>query len=71
MTKTTVAALPRVFKIGAIRLDDPDSSLPPDEAVKLYQRAYPYISHCTLSEPTLQNGVLEYAVTKPPVQVKG
>lgn len=71
MTTSTIKALTRVFRLGSISLNDPDPSLPPEQAVKLYSANYPIIDACTLGEPVLEGDRQVYAVVKPEVKTKG
>lgn len=62
----------RVFKIGSIRLDDPDPTLSPEEAVQLYAGSYPQVIDCSLNGPdTGQSGELVYEIERSPVKTKG
>ena len=61
----------RVFKMGALRLPDPDPTAPPTEALALYVPNYPQLAHATLLEPRLEGEELVYEVEKPPVKTKG
>ena len=68
--KTTSA--PRVFKIGSIRLPDPDPARTPHEAVQLYAGSYPHITGSTLTGPVInERGECEYSVERSPVKTKG
>ena len=63
--------LPRRFKLGQLMLDDPDTELSPNDAVRIYQATYPVISSCTLAEPYEQGGYLVYELQKPAATTKG
>lgn len=69
---TRITTLPRRFRLGKVTvLDDPDPSLPAEQAVKLYAHAYPYVNVATLGEPEVIDGTLVYPVDKPPATTKG
>lgn len=70
MTNVVIQPI-RVFKMGAVRLQDPAPSLPPNEAVKLYAASYPHLATATLQEPILVGGELHYAINIEPVKTKG
>ena len=62
----------RVFKIGSISLSDPDPSLPPEEAVRLYAGSYPQVMEAEISGPDVgPDGSLVYTVERPAVKTKG
>ena len=62
----------RIFKLGSLRLADPDPSLPPEDALKLYAQAYPQVGAATLSGPTVSdNGEVIYEVERAPAKTKG
>lgn len=63
--------LRRVFSFGVTRLPDPDPSLSPAEAVRLYQPNFPMLANCTISDPVVQGDELVFVLAKPPVQTKG
>lgn len=68
---TTVINPIRVFKMGAVRLQDPAPNLSPSEAVKLYAASYPHLANATLQEPTLVGEELYYVINLEPVKTKG
>jgi PRTRC genetic system protein C len=71
-TTTPIQTLTRVFRLGSISLSDPDPSISPEDAVKLYAANYPIIESCTLAEPFVEaNERLVYKVEKPEVKTKG
>jgi PRTRC genetic system protein C len=67
----TISVPPRIFRMGAIDLPDPDPSLTPVQALRLYQGNYPHLAHARLAEPILEGEKLIYVIEKPPVQTKG
>lgn len=71
MTTSAIKSLTRVFRLGSITLNDPDPTLPPEQAVKLYSANYAIIDACTLSEPVLEGDQQVYTVVKPEVKTKG
>lgn len=66
-----IAALPRVFRLGSMRLTDPDPTLPPEAALRLYAPNYPHLATAILSGPLAENGTLVWTVEKPLVKTKG
>ncbi len=68
---TSITQPTRSFKLGSINLPDPDPTLPPEEAVKLYAPNYPMIATSTLREPEVVGNELVYLIEKPPVKTKG
>lgn len=67
----TARTLQRRFRFGATVLPDPDPSLPPEAAVRLYAPTYPFLSHATLSAPVEIDGFLEFEAAKPVIATKG
>lgn len=67
----TARTLERKFRFGATVLPDPDPSLPPEAAIKLYIGNYPFLASATLTGPTEVDGYLEYQAEKPIVATKG
>lgn len=63
--------LPRVFKLGHLRLPDPDASLPPAKVVELYAASYPQCHAATLGEPFEEAGELVYEIRRATAHVKG
>lgn len=63
----------RVFRFGATELKDPseDGSMPPEEVKQFYVPNFPHLATATISEPTLENGVLVYSFEAPPAKTKG
>jgi len=66
-----IVTLTRVFQFGSLRLPDPDPTLPPREAVRLYAPNYPILAAAELGEPEVQGDELVYAVVKETVKTKG
>lgn len=71
MSGTMIENPVRVFKLGSTRLPDPDETMPPEEAVKLYAATYPVINHSQLSEPEVVGDELVYTIEKPAAKTKG
>ncbi len=68
----TARTLQRRFRFGATVLPDPDPSLSPEAALRLYAPTYPFLAHATLSAPTeTTDGFLEFEAAKPAVSTKG
>lgn len=62
----------RIFKLGSLSLTDPDPSMPPEEAVKLYAPTYPQVAQATLSGPEIgPGGEAIYEVQRAPAKTKG
>ncbi|RMG32515.1 MAG: hypothetical protein D6720_13185 [Gammaproteobacteria bacterium] len=62
----------RIFKLGSLSLPDPDPSLSPEEAVKLYAPTYPQVAAATLSGPEIgPDGQVIYEVQRAPAKTKG
>lgn len=68
---SAIVRLTRVFKMGSVRLTDPDPSLTPEEVVRLYSANYPHLAHATLSDPRAEGEELVYEIQKPPAKTKG
>ncbi|WP_347990296.1 PRTRC system protein C [Methylomonas sp. AM2-LC] len=71
MTSSQVIKPMRIFKMGAVRLNDPAPELPPQEAIKLYSASYPHLAQAELSEPVLMGEELHYSVVTHEVKTKG
>ena len=72
MTTLDITTAPRVFKVGSIRLPDPDPSRSPTEAVQLYAGSYPHVVDATLEGPTINAAAeCEYLVVRNAVKTKG
>lgn len=71
MSETKIIRLTRVFKMGSVRLPDPDPDLSPEEALRLYTANYPHLAHATLAEPRSEGTELVYEIEKPPAKTKG
>lgn len=61
----------RVFRFGATQLDDPNPTLSPAEALRLFTASYPFLAHATIDEGTLDGDTLVFTIHKPAVQTKG
>ncbi|MEE4377387.1 MAG: PRTRC system protein C [Candidatus Competibacteraceae bacterium] len=68
---TDITTPQRVFKMGSVRLVDPDPRLPPEQAVRLYAPNYPHLATATLSGPEQVQDELVWTVEKPTVKTKG
>lgn len=73
MTEATVAVqqLSRVFRFGATELPDTDPSLPPEQVLKHYAGAYPFLAVAELGTPEVEEGRMVYPVVKREAQTKG
>lgn len=67
----TARILERKFRFGATVLPDPDPSLSPEAALRLYAASYPFLQSATLTGPVEVGGALEYQAEKPAVATKG
>lgn len=67
----TASNLTRVFKLGITLLPDPDPTLSPEAALKLYESAYPLCAGATLGEPEVDGERLVFPVNRRAVQTKG
>jgi PRTRC genetic system protein C len=67
----TANQMNRVFQLGAIKLTDPDPSLEPEDAIKLYSDNYPELAHAELSDGEYEDGELVYKVLQQKVGTKG
>ena len=68
----TARILERKFRFGATVLPDPDPSLPPEAALRLYGASYPFLASATVTGPVeTAPGILEYQAEKPAVATKG
>lgn len=66
-----VQQLNRVFRFGATELPDTDPSLPPEQVLKHYAGAYPFLSVAELGTPQVEDGRMVYPVVKREAQTKG
>jgi PRTRC genetic system protein C len=66
-----IAIPTRIFRMGSVDLPDPDPTLTPLRALRLYRENYPHLANARLSEPILSADTLVYEIQKPPVQTKG
>ncbi len=73
MLATELQALPRVFKIGALKLSDPKPGAPLGEAVRLLSRNYPQFRMYKLYEADgkVESGELVYELNLPPAKDNG
>lgn len=69
----TARTLQRRFRFGATVLPDPDPSLPPEAALRLYSATYPFLGSATLIGPTESpcGAYADYEAQKPAVATKG
>lgn len=68
---TKIITLTRLFRFGATTLEDVDPAMPPEDVIKAYTSAYPFLAHATLGEPVVEGDTLVYPVQKREVQTKG
>ena len=69
---TAITLPPRIFKIGALELPDPNPEAAPDDALALFAPNFPQVRGATLAAPEVRgDGTLVYAVERPPVKTKG
>jgi len=62
----------RIFKLGALELEDPAPDLSPEDAIALYAPNFPQVQGATLAAPEVRgDGVLVYRVERPMVKIKG
>ena len=62
----------RIFQLGSLSLPDPDPSLTPEDAVKLYAPTYPQVAGATLSGSEVgPDGEAIYKVERAPAKTKG
>src|SRR5690625_7667978 len=73
MTEATVAVqqLSRVFRFGATELPDTDPSLPPEQVLKHYAGAYPFLAVAELGTPQVEEGRMVYPVVQRAAQTTG
>lgn len=67
----TATPLTRHFRLGITLLPDPDPSLSPEAALKLYEGAYPLVSGASLGPPEIDGDRIIYGVVRRTVQTKG
>jgi len=70
-TTQTVKTLERAFRLGSVTLPDPDPSLPPEDAMRLFEANFPIIASSTIGEPFLEGDRLIVPILKPDVKTKG
>ncbi|THD10112.1 PRTRC system protein C [Metallibacterium scheffleri] len=68
---TEIIRARRVFRHNSTTFQDPAPDLPPEQAVRLFERARPDIAHCTLEGPVAEGDTLVFTLVKPPAQTKG
>jgi PRTRC genetic system protein C len=72
MTATTIETPPRVFRLGALELADPDASLSAEDALALYAPNFPQVQGAALGAPEFRaDGTLVYPVERTTVKTKG
>lgn len=67
----TATPLTRHFRLGITLLPDPDPSLSPEAALKLYEAAYPLVAGASLGAPEIDGDRIIYGVVRRTVQTKG
>ena len=70
-TPSTIIRVPRIFKMGPVRLNDPDPTMTPDEVRQHYCGSHGWLATATVSEPTLEGDELVFTFQKPEVKTKG
>ena len=65
--------LPRVFKIGAARIEDTTPELSLYDAIRVLSKHYPQLRHTKVYEEDarVDNGELVYEVQLPPAKTNG
>lgn len=63
--------LNRVFKMGSVRLADPDPTASPEAVCDLYAVNYPHLAHANVEGPETVGDDLEYTFVPPPAKTKG
>lgn len=61
----------RIFRMGSIDLPDPDATLEPERALRLYAQQWPHLRRARLAPPRMEGERMIYEIEKPPVQTKG
>lgn len=67
----TASTMTRQFRLGITLLPDPNPALSPEDAIKLYEVAYPIVAGCSLTGPETVGTCLIYTVQRRTVQTKG
>jgi hypothetical protein len=70
---TTITTLPRVFILGALRIEDKAPHLPLADAVRILSKSYPQFRHSKIYEEdgVIKNEVLEYTIPLQPAKSNG
>ncbi|WP_020504315.1 PRTRC system protein C [Lamprocystis purpurea] len=72
MTEPTIETPPRVFRLGALELADPDPALAAEDALALYAPNFPQVQGANLGAPESRaDGVLVFPVERAAVKTKG
>lgn len=66
-----IQKLSRVFRFGATELADTDPSMPPQDVLRAYVGAYPFLATATVGEPEIVGDRMVYPIIKREVQTKG
>lgn len=69
----TANQLPRIFKLGPMRLEDPCPGKPLDEAVRLLSRNYPQFRSYRIwdEDGVVEDDAIVYAMKSPPAKDNG
>lgn len=70
---TSIAVLPRVFKIGVAVIQDPAPGLPLEQVQQILSATYPQVRWTKLfdSDGQLINNTMQYEFLIPPVKTNG
>lgn len=63
--------LTRVFKFGAMELEDPEPSLSPEAAMRMYEKGIPALANSSISEGVVDGDRLIFEIKKPQGKTKG
>ncbi len=66
-----IQTLTRVFRFGATELADTDPTALPQEVLRAYTGAYPFLATATVGEPEVVGDRMVYPIIKREVQTKG
>ncbi len=66
-----IASLPRVFKIGAVELEDPDPQVSIEDAWALLKPNFPHLRSAVVNEPSYEADRVVIEISIPPVKTNG
>lgn len=66
-----IQTLNRVFKMGSVKLPDPNPAMTPEEVKKSYQPNYSHLKTAEIEGPEQQGNELVYTFRPAPVKSKG